>query len=227
MKELRAKLMINSCNGASRRRAKPTISAPGPPVRRAPEEPEGLAAVPVGGGGAWPGTPEPQAPPVWRAPEGPEGTGGLRGAAPNEVRTPSLAGGRGLRRPEHQRGNKHQHAARTARGRAAAHGRTKQPGPTSQARRRPEHQRSRKQQAQSRIPAAPPVWRAQEGLAAVPVGGGRAWPRCRWVAAGPGRASRSTTPSRRLACGDLAGGPPPTGTHSGPAPQAAQERCAA
>ena len=98
-----------------------------PPVRRAPEEPEGLAAVPVGGGGAWPGTPEPQAPPVWRAPEGPEGTGGLRGAAPNEVRTPSLAGGRGLRRPEHQRGNKHQHAARTARGRDAAHGRTKQP----------------------------------------------------------------------------------------------------
>ena len=42
-----------------------------------------------------------QAPPVWRAPEGPEGTGGLRGAAPNEVRTPSLAGGRDLRRPEH------------------------------------------------------------------------------------------------------------------------------
>ena len=29
---------------------------------------------------------------------------------------------------------------------------------------------------------------------------------------GHGRASRSTTPSRRLACGDLAGGPPPTGT---------------
>ena len=45
---------------------------------------------------------------VWRAPEGPEGTGGLRGAAPNEVRPPSLAGGRALRRPEHQRGNKQQ-----------------------------------------------------------------------------------------------------------------------
>ena len=45
---------------------------------------------------------------------------------------------------------------------------------------------------------SPPVWRAPEdpeGLAAVPVGGGGAWPRCRWVAAGPGRASRSTTPS--------------------------------
>ena len=63
-----------------------------------------------GGGGAWPGTPEPQAPPVWRAPEGPEGTGGLRGAAPNAVRPPSLAGGRALRRPEHQRRHKQQHA---------------------------------------------------------------------------------------------------------------------
>ena len=50
-----------------------------------------------------------QAPPVWRAPEGPEGTGGLRGAAPNEVRPPSLAGGRALRRPEHQRGHKQHH----------------------------------------------------------------------------------------------------------------------
>ena len=45
---------------------------------------------------------------------------------------------------------------------------------------------------------SPPVWRVPEypeGLAAVPVGGGGAWPRCPWVAAGPGRASRSTTPS--------------------------------
>ena len=66
---------------------------------------------------------------VWRAPEGPEGTGGLRGAAPNEVRMPSLAGGRALWRPKHQRGNKHQHAARTASGRAAAHRHSKRPGP--------------------------------------------------------------------------------------------------
>ena len=89
------------------------------------------------------------APLVWRAPEGPEGTGGLRGAAPNEVRPPSLAGGRALRRPEHQRSHKQQHATRTARGRAAAHGRTKQPGPTSQARRRPEHHRCRKHRRRS------------------------------------------------------------------------------
>ena len=57
------------------------------------------------------------------------------------------------------------------------------------------------------------VLRDGEGLATVPVGdvrpeqahahqaspGGRrgAWPRCRWAAAGPGRASRSTTPSHQ------------------------------
>ena len=92
--------------------------------------------------------------------------------------------------------------------------------------------------------------------AAGPVGGGRAWPGFKTTrpathsdtsaagvegaggSGGPGRASRSTTPSRRLACGDLAGGrarrhpehrrhhkqdhqpssPPPTGTPSSPAP---------
>ena len=70
--------------------------------------------------GAWPrcrwaaagpgrATPSDTAPLVWRAPEGPEGTGGLRGAAPNEVRTPSLAGGRALRRPEHPWGHKQHH----------------------------------------------------------------------------------------------------------------------
>ena len=87
------------------------------------------AAGPAGPGRASrrraePDTSDP-APLVWRAPEGPEGTGGLRGAAPNEVRSPSLAGGRARRRPEHQRRHKHQHVARTTRGRAAAHGRTK------------------------------------------------------------------------------------------------------
>ena len=69
---------------ASRRRAEPPMSDPGPLV--------------------------------WRAPEGPEGTGGLRGAAPNKVRSPSLAGGRALRRPEHPWGNKQHEAARPHRG---------------------------------------------------------------------------------------------------------------
>ena len=59
-------------------------------------------------------------------------------------------------------------------------------------------------------------WR--RGPAAVPVGGGGARPRCPWAAAGPGRASRrrAERSSRR---GRRAGGPPPTGTPSSPAPQ--------
>ena len=52
-------------------------------------------------------------PPVWRVPEGPEGQGGLRGAAPNEVRSPSLAGGRARRRPEHPWGHKQPNPAPT------------------------------------------------------------------------------------------------------------------
>ena len=174
-----------------------------------------------------------QAPLVWRAPEGPEGTCGLRDRPLRAFRLAcgDLAGGR--------------------------------------ARRRPEHQRSHKQQAQSRIPAAPPVWRAPEGargpgcgtrgrrqgLAAVPVGGGRAraglktthpatrqrhitagmegaggrkraWPRCRWVAAGPGRASRSTTPSAARVWRSR--GRAAAHRHAQqPGPQAAQERCVA
>ena len=40
---------------ASRRRAEPDNSDQAPLVWRAPEGPEGQAAVPVGGGGAWPG----------------------------------------------------------------------------------------------------------------------------------------------------------------------------
>ena len=69
---------------ASSRRAEPYISNQAPLVWRAPEGPEGQAAVPVGGGRAWPGF-EP-------------------------TRRAKLA-------------------ARTASGRAAAHGHTEQPGP--------------------------------------------------------------------------------------------------
>ena len=96
---------------ASRRRTKPHVSTPGTTGV------EGTGGICRSAGGrrrdpaglrdnAPSHTSAHQAPPVWRAPEGPEGTGGLRGAAPNEVRTPSLAGGRGLRRLEHQRGHK-------------------------------------------------------------------------------------------------------------------------
>ena len=104
---------------------------------------------------------------------------------------------------------------------------------------------------QLQIPAPPPAWRVPEGpdnLAAAPMGGGRAWPgfegklhhtqrrkrrrcggrrrvrkarlRSPWAAAGPGRASRRRA-ERSSQRGRLAGGPPPTGTPSSPAQQAA------
>ena len=60
---------------------------------------------------------------------------------------------------------------------------------------------------------APPVWRAPEGSAAVPVGGGRA------------RAGLEIDHSERSSrVVDLAGGPPPTGTHSGRTPQSSPAR---
>ncbi len=67
-----------------------------------------------------------QAPLVWRAPEGPEGTGGLRDGAPSEARSPSLAGGRGLRRLENP-WSQEQHARSCW---AAAHRHTQRPGST-------------------------------------------------------------------------------------------------
>ena len=94
---------------------------------------------------------------------------------------------------------------------------------------------------------SPPMWRAPEGpvgLAAVPVGGGGAWtaphstegatgvegaggtrgPDCGARGRWRGLAGLRDRPLRavRLACGDLAGGPPPTGTHSSPAGAAAR-----
>ena len=57
----------------------------------------------------------------------------------------------------------------------------------------------------------------------------RAWLRCPWAVAGPGRGAgrrrqgqggpRDRPLRAKLACGDLAGGPPPTSTHSGQAHQ--------
>ena len=84
-----------------------------PLVWRAPEGPEGLAAVPVGGGRAWPDNePTPnhtsahQAPLVWRVPEGPEGQGGLRDRPLRaKLACGDLAGGRARRRPEHPWGH--------------------------------------------------------------------------------------------------------------------------
>ena len=108
---------------------------------RAHLETQSLAAVLVGGGGAWPDN-EPthrahisdQAPLVWRAPEGPEGTGGLRDrplrAAGSRVAISRAAGPDGARNTSGA--TQQQHGARTAGGRAAAHRHTQRPGPTKQ-----------------------------------------------------------------------------------------------
>ena len=124
-----------------------------------PARPAGPAGPGRGAGGRWrdlvgqrADAPAHPAPLVWRAPEGPEGTGGLRGAAPNKVRTPSLAGGRGLRRPEHPWGHKQQLAARAGR-RPRAHRAVR---PTGQHVRRPEHQRRRKHHRKVRTPRSTP-----------------------------------------------------------------------
>ena len=113
---------------ASRERARPH------PSSASAASVDGAGGICRGAGGRWRGlaglrddapsqSSAHPAPLVWRAPEGPEGTGGLRGAAPNEVRTPSLAGGRTLRHPEHPWGHKHQKL------KAAAHRHTQRPGP--------------------------------------------------------------------------------------------------
>ena len=113
-----------------------------------------------------------------------EGLAGLRGDAPSEAR--GADGERAGRRPRaHQ-------AAR----------------PTRQATRRPEHQRHHKQQnSNARAPEGPTMAPERpENLAAVPVGGGGAWPGF--------ETTRRAEGSRR---GRRAGGPPPTGAPSSPA----------
>ena len=121
-----------------------------------------------------PGTPEPHTPPVWRAPEGQEGL----------AAAPVGGGGAWLRRPWAAAGSgrahqNHRHRRCGGRRRARA-GFEAGPGCGARGRRRglAGHTRT-------------------TGTAGVEGAGGTG---------GHGRASRSTTPSRRLACGDLAGG---------------------
>ena len=182
-----------------------------PPVWRAPEGLEDLTAAQVGDGGACQHTND--------KPDRSGAPRGLRGLAGHHTDTPTdwrpqrglrglaavpVGGGRAW--PGFETTRRAQLAARTASGRAAAHRHTQRPGPTKLATRRQGLAGLREDTpSQSSAHPAPLVWRTPEGTAAVPVGGGgaappvwrtpRARPRCRWAAAGPGRASRSTTPS--------------------------------
>ena len=124
-RELRAKLLGRRGQGGLQTRRSATHSNTAPPVWRAPEGPEGLAAVPVGGGRARAGLEidhsEPQAR-VWRS----RG----RAAAHRHTQRP---GPKAAQRSAQNTSvaTQRQHAAPTASGRAVAHGRTKQPGPTT------------------------------------------------------------------------------------------------
>ena len=121
-------------------------------------------------------TPAHQAPPVWRAPEGLE-----------DLTAAQVGGGRAW--PGFETTRRAQLAARTASGRAAAHRHTQRPGPTKQATRRQGLAGLREDTpSQSSAHPAPLVWRTP---------GAR--PRCRWAAAGPSQASRSTTLNRLFA----------------------------
>ena len=102
---------------ASRRHTKPDNSDPAPLVWRAPEGPEGtgrgaggrrrgLAAAPVGGGGAWPGFE------TTRRAKLAARTARGRAAAHGRTKQPGLT--KHTQRPEHQRRNKHRHRKRKA-----------------------------------------------------------------------------------------------------------------
>ena len=108
------------------------------PVWRAPE---GTITAPVGGGRAWPGNTQTQAPPDWRPPRGLRCLAGFvathpathSNQAPLVWRAPegpaAVSVGGGGAWPGFETTRRATLAARTARGRAAAHRHTQRPGP--------------------------------------------------------------------------------------------------
>ena len=145
----------------------------------------------------------PAVPPVWRAPEGPEGTGGLRDrplrAAGSRVAISRASGPEGARNISGATNNNERRRwlpARTAAGGGAWPGFEGKLHHTQRHKRRRCGGRRRVRRARLRCPwaaagpgrasrrrtqphtatQAPPVWRGPEGQAAVPVGGGGAWP---------------------------------------------------
>ena len=131
---------------ASRRRAKRTISNQAPAVWRPPQGLRGLASVPVGGGRARADYPAALSSARLEAAAGPAGHAGLQADVPSRVR-----------------GMDSKRAGRPRCRWAAA-------GPGRASRRRAKRTISNQ---------APTVWRLPRGLrglAAVPEGGGRAWP---------------------------------------------------
>ena len=155
--------------------------------------------------------------PVWRAPEGPEGTGGLRGTEPG-----CGARGRWWSPAAVSTNNSNAPPRQISHAIPPRHGLTHAQKPQNINDQISiveillgELHAKLPRSSQDSVPChdqAQLVWRAPEGLeglAAVPVGGGRAWPGF--------ETARRSEGSRR---GRLAGGPPPTGTPSSPAQRA-------
>ena len=186
--ELHAKLLVDSHSWVSGPRIEPPISAQAPLAWRAPEGP---AAVPVGGGGAWPGfemTHQAEA-------AGVEGTGGHDHCARGRRR--SLAGQHtATSRAGVEGAGGHDHCARGRR-RSLARQHTDTPtdwrpprglqglaglrdDAPSEARCADGSRAGRPRGGRRSVGAtsnkAPPVWRAPEGTTTAPVGGGGAWP---------------------------------------------------
>ena len=168
-----------------------------PPAWRVPEGPDNLAAAPMGGGRAWPGF-EGKLHHTQRHKR--RRCGGRRRAPEGQAAVPVGGGGAW---PGFETTRRAKLAARTARGRAAAHGHTKQPGLARHT------TRATGPDGAQNISGATSNKTARPGCR-------RARLRCPWAAAGPGRASRRRA-ERSSQRGRLAGGPPPTGTPSSPA----------
>ena len=166
---------------ASSRRAELPNSDPAPQVWRAPEGPEGLVAVPVGGGRARAGLEidhsEPSGSRVAISRAGrrpPAHTAARPTEAGPAARTASgrAAAHRHTERPDRTRqimrsgwrARRAELAARTARGRAAAHGRSEQPGLTQHTapRQAMEHTESKTREAQRKMPTQTPSFTASQ-----------------------------------------------------------------
>ena len=124
-----------------------------------------------------------------------------------------------LQNPHHHRHGERQ--GRGGHGRSASFGRLAGPARVGEATARqishaipPGHQSIHAQKPQNINDSTSTLEIHSEELHAKLLDDRGAWPRCRWAVAGPGRTTsrRAERSSRR---GRLAGGPPPTDTHSG------------
>ena len=154
----------------------------------------GQAAAPVGGGRAWPGNTQTASPDRFEAAAWPAGLGrGAGGRWRGQAAAP-VGGGRAW--PDNESTRRAKLAARTASGRAAAHGCIKQPGPARQ----PSGARNSSGAATTRSRPAP---QGPGGSRIRPLGGSQRLFQRIWVPSEPRRWQASTTRAAMPASADL------------------------